>query len=238
MKRYKTSAELKSLAKESLMGKYGSTIGLSIVYVLMIYLCSWIASMFGFFPGIIGKFLSYAMSLVSSIFAGFFSYGLCFAFLKIACGSPAFTNDIFAGFRKHRKEILKAQAYRSLLTFIGMIPCYIFMEIVDLNKHPNLLGINMLLFALGMVVQTMVTLIYNQTFYIMLDFPNYNAKEALAFSRKLMKKNKGRYLYLLVSFLPLMLLSLLTCCIGLLWLFPYMQTTYAFFYLDLIQNKH
>lgn len=238
MRQYKSSAELKAMAKESLMGKYRSTIGISLVYVLIIYLCSWVVSMFNFIPGLLGTILSYGMSLVSSIFSGFFSYGLCFSFLKIACGSTATVNDIFIGFRNHHKDILKAQTYISLLTFLGMIPFYIFMEIVDLNKYPNLLGVYMLLFALGMIVQVMVTLIYNQTFYIMLDFPSYDAKKSLAFSHNLMKKNKGRYLYLLVSFLPLMLLGILTCCIGLLWIFPYMQTTYAFFYLDLIQNKH
>ena len=81
-------------------------------------------------------------------------------------------------------------------------------------------------------------LLYNQAFYILLDFPNYDAKKALAFSRKLMKGNKGRFIYLLVSFIPLSLLGVLSCGIGFLWIIPYMQATQAQFYLDLVQNKN
>ena len=72
----------------------------------------------------------------------------------------------------------------------------------------------------------------------MLDFPEYDAKKALAFSRELMKNNKGRFTYLLVSFIPLFLLGMLSCCVGYLWIIPYMQATLAQFYLDLVQNKN
>jgi hypothetical protein len=53
-----------------------------------------------------------------------------------------------------------------------------------------------------------------------------------------MKGNKGRFIYLLVSFIPLFLLGMLTCCVGFLWIIPYMQATLAQFYLDLVQNKN
>ena len=238
MKQHKPSALLKALAKEQLMGKYGNAIAIFLVYIGMIYGCSGIASIFSFLPGVIGTLLYYGVLLFCSIFSGFFAYGVNLAFLKTACGTPAKVSDIFAGFKANSKEIMKAQAYKCLLTFLGMTPCYIFLEVVDLNKYPDLFGVYMLLIALGMVIETLVTLVYNQVFFIMLDFPNYNAKKALAFSRELMKGNKGRYLYFLLSFLPLIILGLMTCCVGLLWIMPYMQTAMAFFYLDLMQNKN
>ena len=48
-----------------------------------------------------------------------------------------------------------------------------------------------------------------------------------------MKGNKWRYFYINLSFIPLLLASMLTCYIGLLWLMPYMEATMAAFYLDL-----
>ena len=53
-------------------------------------------------------------------------------------------------------------------------------------------------------------------------------------SIRLMKGNKGRSLYITLSFLPLAFLSVLTCYIGMIWLAPYMDMTMANFYRDII----
>lgn len=238
MKQHKSSAQLKALAKEQLMGKYGIAVGVSLLYMLITYVTTEISSIFLFIPGIVGTILYYISVLAITVFTGIFAYGLNFAFLKIACGVPAKLNDVYIGFQANTKEILKAQFVRALIAFIPCIPCYVFNEVVDVNQNPNLIGVYFLLFGVGMLGEFFVTLIYNQTFFIMLDFPDYDAKRALAFSRELMKGNKGRYIYLLVSFIPLYILGICTCCIGLLWVVPYMQTTMAHFYLDLIQNKN
>ena len=82
-----------------------------------------------------------------------------------------------------------------------------------------------------------VKILYSQVYFIMLDFPEMSASECLRYSRRLMKGNKIRYLYLMLSFIPLMLLGFLTCCIGLLFVIPYMNTTYSNFYLELMSKK-
>ncbi len=238
MKQHKSSAQLKALAKEQLMGKYGIAISISLLYMLITYITTEISSIFLFIPGILGTILYYMSVFAITVFTGIFAYGLNFAFLKIACGVPVKLNDIYAGFSANTKEILKAQLVRGLIAFVFFIPFYVFNEMIDFNQYPNLIGVYFLLFGLGMLGEFYVTLIYNQTFFIMLDFPDYDAKKALAFSRELMKGNKGRYIYLLVSFIPLYILGICTCCIGLLWVIPYIQTTMAHFYLDLIQNKN
>ena len=56
--------------------------------------------------------------------------------------------------------------------------------------------------------------------------------------REIMKGNKARRFYLEVSFLPIMLLGILSCCIGLLFLTPYMNTTYTNFYLELMSFRN
>lgn len=52
-----------------------------------------------------------------------------------------------------------------------------------------------------------------------------------------MKGSKGRFFYLTVSFFPLLLLGFLSCGIAFLWLVPYMNATYAEFFLDLIKKS-
>ena len=238
MNQYKTSAELKALAKESLWGKYSVSIKACLLYVIITLLSTEVSSIFLRIPGIIGTILYYVSILLITVFTGLFAYGFQFVFLKISCNVPAVTGDLYYGFGKNKKEILKAQLFRSVLAYIACIPSYVFNEMVTPKQLEAYIGVYILLLGLGLLGQFIVTLFYNQTFFIMLDFPEYDAKKALAFSRELMKGNKGRYIYLLVSFIPLLILGMFTFCIGYLWIIPYMQTTFAHFYLDLIQNKH
>ena len=238
MNQHKTSAELKALAKESLLGKYGVAVSATLLYALIIYITTDLSSFFLLIPGIVGTVLYYLSTFIITVFTGIFAYGFSFIFLKISCNVPARMVDLYYGFKGNTKEILKVQLFRSLITYAASIPMYVFAEIISEEQMMNYIGIYALLMGFGLLVQFIVMLLYNQAFYILLDFPDYNAKKALAFSRELMKGNKGRFIYLIVSFIPLFLLGMLTCCIGFLWIIPYMQTTLAHFYLDLVQNKN
>ena len=238
MNQNKTSAELKALAKESLMGNYGVAVTASLLYILMTYIITEFSSLFLLIPGIVGTVLYYLSALGITVFTGIFAYGFSFIFLKISCNAPVKTNDLYYGFSSRTKEVLKAQLFRAAISYVAFIPCYIFNEVVPAEQLVDYVGIYFLLFGLGLLGQFIVMLLYNQTFFIMLDFPDYDAKKALTFSRELMKGNKGRFTYLLVSFIPLFILGMLTCCIGYLWIVPYMQATLAQFYLDLIRNKN
>jgi uncharacterized membrane protein len=85
-----------------------------------------------------------------------------------------------------------------------------------------------------MVVYVYVSLLVSQVYYLLLDFPNYSVKVLFSKSLQLMKGNMWRLFHLEFSFLPLILLSFLTCGIGLLWLMPYMHMASTSFYLDLM----
>ena len=216
----------------------GVAVSATCLYILITYIITEISSLFLLLPGIVGTLLYYLSAFGITIFTGIFAYGFSFIFLKISCNVPAKMNDLYCGFKGPLKEILKAQLFRSLISYVAYIPCYIFNELVTPEQLTQYFGIYFLLFGLGLLGQFIVILLYNQTFFIMLDFPDYGAKKALAFSRELMKGNKGRFTYLLVSFIPLFLLGMLSCCVGYLWIIPYMQATLTQFYLDLVQNKN
>jgi len=70
--------------------------------------------------------------------------------------------------------------------------------------------------------------------FLLLDNPELSAMEAIMKSLQMMKGHKGRLLYLNVSFWGLVVLSVFTCYIGLLWITPYMYCSQCFFYLNLI----
>lgn len=76
-------------------------------------------------------------------------------------------------------------------------------------------------------------LAYSMTPFILKDYPELSANEAINLSMKMMKGHKFDYFCLCLSFIGWMLLGILTLGIGYLWLVPYMYTTTAAFYQDL-----
>lgn len=237
MDRYKSSAELKALAKEHMFGRYGTAIA---AFLIAGFISGFVAIFSTFFLDsrtLSGVILDYLISFVIAVLTGLFSSGTGYFYLKISCSQPVSVGDIFYGFRFLPNKAVLLQFYVTMFIYLAMLPMTALSFIIFTRPEQTilLLPYSLALLLYG-IVSLMLSLIYSQMFFLLHDFPNYSVKELLITSRKLMKGNKGRYFYLMVSFLPLILLSLLSCGFAFLWLIPYINATYAEFYLDLIQH--
>ena len=76
------------------------------------------------------------------------------------------------------------------------------------------------------------TFSYALTPYILKDYPELSANQAINLSRKMMKGHKLDYFCLCLTFIGWIILTVFTLGIGLIWLMPYMSSTSAAFYLD------
>lgn len=74
---------------------------------------------------------------------------------------------------------------------------------------------------------------YGMVPYLLRDYPELSAREALRTSRQMMEGHIWDLFVLDLSFIGWILLSIMTAGIGLLWVEPYMETTRAAFYEDL-----
>ncbi len=238
MNKFKSSAELKALAKEHMFGKYGVAIGATLVIAMITGFISVFSTIFIDTTTIIGVILNFLISFVISVFSGLFTSGEIYFFLKIACGKQVTFRDIFYGFQLFPNKAVSIQLYLVVWTYAAMLPFTILSYLVMQNPSNAVI---MLLYSLSMilylVVALVISIVYAQVFFLLHDFPDYSAKELLTMSRKIMKGSMGRYFYLMVSFIPLILLGLLSCGIALIWIIPYMNTTHAEFFLDLIRTK-
>lgn len=77
---------------------------------------------------------------------------------------------------------------------------------------------------------------YAMTYYILVERPELSANQAIDESRRLMIGHKFDLFYLDLSFIGWILLSMLTCGIGLLWVMPYWVTARAAFWEDIKAN--
>lgn len=236
--KYKSSSELKALAKEHMFGNYGTAIAATVVVFMIVSCVSFFSSLFINTKTISGLILNFLISFIISILTGLFTSGEKYFYLKISCGRQTVVSDVFYGFKLFPNKAILMQLYLSVCIYIAMLPMTI-MSYMVLREPKN--SLFMLLYSLSMifygVVTMMLTLLYSQAFFLLHDFPSYSARELLVMSRKLMKGSKGRLFYLIVSFLPLLTLGLLSCGLAYLWLIPYMNATTTEFFLDLIQKR-
>ena len=92
----------------------------------------------------------------------------------------------------------------------------------------------MAMFVLSLVLNVIFTVPFVLTFYLLTDDPEMGGMEALKTSARLMKGNILKYWLMMLSFVPLLILSVFTMYIGLLWLLPYMYMTETAFYMDIM----
>lgn len=236
MYKKKTSAQLKQAARGIMMGKYRNAISILLASDLIVSTLSlFTTTNTNSYTGIlIGILINFIIVLFGTILA----VGQCSFYLNIACNGPYQFSDLFTGFKVHPDKTIITQLIIQVLTTLPMIPG-IGLMFYSFRAY-NIIVVFLLgcfLLILGTGISWWISLRYSQVYYLLLDFPDYSAKELLKMSRKLMKGNAGRLLYLQVSFIPLTLAGLLSFGIGLLFVLPYQNMTYTLFYLDLIQQQ-
>jgi uncharacterized membrane protein len=86
------------------------------------------------------------------------------------------------------------------------------------------------------VISVFMALTYTMSYYIIADEANVGVKEALIKSKKIMYGHKLEFFLLQLSFIGWGFVALFTVGIGLLWIVPYMELTFANFFLNIKQK--
>jgi uncharacterized membrane protein len=241
----KSRKELKQQAKSALKGKWGSAIILNIVPIISTIIVFFV--MIGLTVAIaffVGQGLDDSANL-SNNFTKYFSEGTSGG-TGIGIGRNAIST-IF-GF------------YASVAVLWGSLklirkpdePLQPLEEVKGMFKGESFLAIliNNVIVSVFTVLWTLLFIVpgfvksyaYSMSNYILKDMIEENdgtrpkATEPITKSRELMNGNKGRLFVLDLSFIPWHLLAFLTVGIGYIWLYPYIETTRAAFYQDLVDN--
>lgn len=240
MNPYLSSSGLKALARGQLMGHYGTVAGAYLIHLLCIAPLTFLSAALFSANTLLNLLLSLAASYLISLLSGFFIAGEAYMYLKLACNQPIAISDLFWGFQNENHKIFSLQAVIAGISLLTSLPASITGYISGLYPDNSVFNhIYLVLLTAGIVADLIISLMFSQTFFLMLDFANHTPKQLLNKSISLMKKNKWRLFKLQISFVPLVFLGYLSCCVGLLWVQPYMMATEANFYLDLIKkNKH
>lgn len=205
----KSSSEYRAMARESLRGVWNE----SALAVLIIYAIDCIFSVSSvvapqeilWLQGSLSG-VQVAVSLLLIVPLG---YGFNNAMLSLVrCESNTPTNNMLAYFKRD---------------YSRSVPALVLVSLAQLGLGIVTLGVGIVILAYA----------YAMVPYLLRDYPELTATEALRTSRQMMKGHKWDLFVLDLSFIGWILLSICTLCIGMLWVTPYMYMAHAHFYENL-----
>lgn len=227
----------KSYAKEFLQGKWGiAVIGMMAAPLMNTIGMAVAGSLFpgtAFLSWILGEIFLLIVSLLSMIVSTGYNYML----LNMARGREYKISDLFCMFRKGSDGILVAGFIISLIDTVLMIPFY-YLSNTTAPKGTTIEALYewmlpvMICMFVGMLLGVVIKLPFSMAFYILADEPQLKGTQALKKSAELMKGHMWKFFLLQLSFVPMLLLSVVTFYIALIWIMPYMQASMTAFYMD------
>jgi uncharacterized membrane protein len=229
MEQLKSSKELKATARERLLGNYSVLIlayaimqGIFLIALNLVKVQSGSSSL-----------LYWAVYLLLSILSAVFLVGQYWLYRKVLRNNKPSINDMWNGFRHHPDKAIGIQLTIFVMSFLCAIPFFIVLAIYSFVSTPFLYPFIAITFIFFMLATIYISLTFSQALYLLIDYPSESLTELLKHSARMMRGHKFRLFYLNVSFIGIMLLTLLTFGIGMLWTFPYMTCTRTLFYEEL-----
>ena len=130
------------------------------------------------------------------------------------------------GYSKFNLDLVDRQKEPEIGTMFGYFPHWKTMAAAKLLQTLYIVLWTMLFIIPGFIASYS----YAMTSYILAEHPQLTAREAIARSKEMMEGNRGRLFCLQLSFIGWGILSAFTFGIGNLWLTPYKQAATAAFY--------
>ena len=256
---YMTYSQLKDSARFRLEPIMGKLVGVTVIFYALRFVAGRFSSVFGLLTDsfALQVTLSSLFMILAGIISSLLEIGFRCLMLKLYCGRPVSTGDLFYAFTAQIKTALGLSTVMSLLSTLPLIPSHVLFKRVELAMESialssdfnapaaalppelmDLMSIALFCYTPALVLVTMLHLVYSQIYYLMLDFPSFSIKKLFRSSRLLMRGHKGRFFYIHVCILPVFLIGgLLTCGIGLLWITPFLYAVETEFYLDLVTKR-
>ena len=227
-----TIAQLKQMSRAMLLGKWRKAVNLTLYTFVLTMLLSMCTNPFVSNTTTMGTVVYCVVSLIITLISGLFSAGASFFYLNMCRGKEYRYRDLFATFKMNPDRFLIVAFITNITTFIATMPSIFW--IPDESDYYTYIVVSLACMAIGVVITIILSLFFGLANYLLLDFPEMGTREALQMSISLMKGNKGRFFRLQLSFIGWALLSSLSFGIGFLWIQPYMNMAYTYFYTDVL----
>ena len=231
----RSNGELKGMARNMLLGRYQvpmlamllSTLIPSLLLLPFNYLCSDRSTV----PmQAVLYHLAYFIITMIELLLG---CGVKRIHLLIARGQKVQVSDMFWVIKNRPDRILIGGFLFTLISWIPLIPSFAF-DLMAPGALPaiNFAIISVLLSIVGTVIGFLITLPLYFIFWVYVDDPDVNTREAFHRSISLMRGAKWRLCLMELSFFGWTVLGALSFGVGFLWILPYTDQAFTNFYLE------
>jgi uncharacterized membrane protein len=220
--------DLTAAARAGLSGNWGKTIGVMLVYFVLLV-------------GV--TLIPVAGSVVQFIFSAPLIVGMTVYLLATVRRQYNPFSLLFAGFNCFGAALCTSLLVLILL-FAWMLPFVALTVLVKVFVHPDpaifppltLLALEAILALNMLFLIILLQMRYSLALYVVADDPAVRARDAVRRSVELMKGNYWRLGLLWLRFIGWQILCVLTLGIGLIWLAPYFMVATTAFYDDLTRS--
>lgn len=230
-----STAQLKAIAKERALDRYGTLIFANILIFIIQVLISGIttvASSGNILIFIINQFIN----LIVSILLGILASGKAYLYMNLVYSQTISASDIFFGLKQQPQKAVVIQSVFVIANYLVTLPSSLILFYADQTSSIDLYLTNIIILIVGIVINIFISLMYSQAFFLLHDFPDRSAVELLRTSRRLMQGRKGKLFLLQLSFVPLYIFGIITLFVPLLWISVYRYASEAVFYQNLISE--
>lgn len=228
-------SDLKSKAKDQLLGNYKIATGsFALLFVLVYAIMGLVISSISSLPLFVGQILSILIGSIMAVFA----VGYIYILRQITHGQKPVISDLFFVFRNHPDKVIIISLILAAIQFIVLLPSTIAQNRVMTGEEAHLIDGKMflvwvVLYLIGMIILVVFEIMFAMSYMIYIDDPETPVKTCILESISMMKGNKLRYFYMLLSFIGYWMLAIMSLGIAVLFVAPYQIMTTIEFYIDL-----
>ncbi len=225
--------ELKRIARGNLTGNYLELIRAYVFCTVVVSLVEMPFSMMTTKETFsLQNLIYYAAMILISIASVVLTGGQYRMHLAVARAGKAHPGDLFYPVKNHTNRYIFTELMRFGIYVIAMAPFIISLVFAYLYDNWSLYALSLVFALLSLALGLYISLSFDLVYFVLNDKEELSMWGALKYTKNLMKTHKGRFLYLQLSFLGMILLVALSFGTAMFWVQPYMVQTTALFYLD------
>ena len=152
--------------------------------------------------------------------------------LSVARNGQLNFEDLFYPLKYHADRFILTEFILFGISLITMIPMIGGVILIYTQEDIKYYIAALILSLVSFVLTTYISLTFDLVYFVLNDYENLSMMKALKYTKELVRTHRGRYLYMQLSFLPMLLLVAISFGIATLWVQPYMVQSTTLFYLD------
>ncbi|MCI6666299.1 MAG: DUF975 family protein [Lachnospiraceae bacterium] len=153
--------------------------------------------------------------------------------LKCARKEEVKLSDLLYVIKNNPDKVIIIYIIEQLLMILFALPANLISIYTDVENNIAMFILSYVLLFASYIADIIIATLFSQALFLYIDNPSEKTLSCIEMSVQVMKKHIGKYVILLISFIPLYILASLSFGLFLIWVIPYKNTTLALFYMQL-----